>query len=363
MYDQPDGWAGHYGSKLAARAGVMLHAVNLDWSLAEVRAVFLNPANPGSALWTTGSHGQDHGPHESARRLRADYGRCAAKAAQDPAYSSGQEVRQELSVVRAQAGASIWAGRNGKTDKAMLLGILGRMIAVGSDRINLSVRDASLAAGLSPASLKPAQKSLARLVESGWLERSQPEQPACQLAPGPARAAVYKLAGVAKRPHINLKGSPGECYMGSKGNTCDPAHECWLHLGKGAGTLWSLLTDDPKGVRELARQAAVSPSTVSRRQLPKLTEYDLAVSRDQGWILGPSTPDDVVKTQGWVGNESKTARRRQGVALDRIGYDIGGRKILTVEQAMREHPGLASEIDRKFGGLKAEGQPAERTAA
>ena len=147
--------------------------------------------------------------------------------------------------------------------------------------------------------------------------------------------------------------------MERKGNTYNPAHETWLHLGKGAGELWSLLTDDPQGVRELARAASVSPSTVSRRQLPKLADQELAARQDDGWVTGPRTPNQVAEANGWHGNESKAAKRRLTVALDRIGYDIA-RGHVTVAQARADHPGMASEIDRKFGGLD---QSAERTAA
>jgi hypothetical protein len=351
MYDQSADWASHYSSKLAARGGVMLHAVNLGWTVRECQAVFLNPANPGSALWTTGSHGKDHGQHEAARRLRADYERCTAKAVQDPAYSSGQEVRQELSMVRAQVGASIWPGRTGKTDRAVLLGVLDRMIEVGSDRINMSERDTGLRAGVTRDT---ARASMRRLAQAGLIERSKDTLPEgiSQLAPGPARADLIKVVGVAISLHINLKTSPGESYMERKGNTYDPAHETWLHLGKGAGELWSLLTDDPQGVRELARAANVSPSTVSRRQLPKLAEHELAAMQDKGWILGPCTPDDVVEARQWRGNDSKSAKRHMTVALDRIAYDITGRKIITVAEAKAAHPGMAGEIDRKFGGLE-----------
>ena len=52
---------------------------------------------------------------------------------------------------------------------------------------------------------------------------------------------------------------------------------------------------------------------------------------------------------------------RAAVALDRIAYDITGRKVITVAGAKAAHPGMASEIDRKFGGL-AESAPVLATA-
>jgi len=349
----PDDWASHYDTQLAARGGVMMHAINLGWTLQECRAVFLDDSNPGSVLWTQGSSGREHGPHEAARRLGADYGRCAAKAAQDPAYSSGQEARQELSTVRALVRASIWPGRTGKTDRAVLLGILDRMIEIGSDRINMPERDAALLGGVHRTA---ARNSLRRLSEAGLIERTRDTgtREVSHLAPGPARAHLIKASSVAISTHINLKTSPGESYMGRKGNTYDPAHETWLHLGKGAGELWSLLTDDPQGVRELARTVSVSPSTVSRRQLPKLAGHELAVMQDKGWILGPRTPGEVADANGWKGNDSKTARRRKEVVLDRISYDIT-RGAISVAEAKIGHPGLASEIDARFGGLEMPG--------
>ena len=289
MFDQSDDWASHYSSKLAARGGVMLHAVNLGWTLAECRAVFLNPANPGSALWTQGSHGQDHGPHEAARRLRADYERCTAKAVQDPVYSSGQEVRQELSAVRAAVADSVWRGRTGRTDRAVLMGILSRMIEVGSDRINFSERDTALRAGVTRDT---ARASLRRLVQAGLIERTRDTGPkgVSQLAPGPARADVIKVSSGPILTHINLKTSPGESYMDAKGAThgaTQADHECWVQMGKSAAGLYVVLTGTPQSARTLADLAGVNRKTADR-QLPKLAGYDLAVRQDDGWITGAS---------------------------------------------------------------------------
>jgi hypothetical protein len=355
MYDPECDWADYYFTKLAARGGVMLHAVNLGWTLEDCRGAFLKDANPGSVLWTQGTDGRWLGPHEATRRLRADHVRASAKAAQEPAYRSGQEVRQELAVQRAAVAALPWTGRTGRTDRDVLLGALDHMIKVGSDRIDYSVRDASLGAGVYP---QAARRSLKRLVQAGWLEVSQPERKkeGSQLAPSPALANTYRFTGVRLSPHMNLKdSSPREGYVGCKPNTYDAGHETWVRLGKAAGSIWSELAHDPQGVRQLARAAGVSPSTCSNH-LPKLAEHKLADRLEAGWVRGPATPAEVAETKGWAGNESKTAKRRKEFALDRIAHDIT-RGQVTVAQAKAAHPGLASEIERKFGGLEAEDKP------
>ena len=337
-------WEKHYRTQFKARRGVMLHAVNLGWSLKDCRVAFLNPANPGSVLWTQGTGGRELRPVEKVKRLEADYKSCTAKAVQSPPAAGADEIRQRVGVIRGQVAAVHFPGRDGRTDRDVLLAVLGRMTEVGCDRVNLSVRDASLRAGVS---VRTAKESLKRLVRAGWLGRTR------NTVRG--QADWFQFKGVALLPHMSPKDSPGEVIWGKNATPLDPAHECWLHLGKAAGTVWSCLTDQPQGVRQLARAGGVDPSTASR-QLPKLAEHKLADHVDQGWIAGPCTPVDVMLNMGWLGNGSRTAKRLKDVAIDRVAYALM-RGEITLAQAKADHPGLASEIDSRFGGLEIADEP------
>ena len=332
-------WEKHYLTRFKARRGVMLHAVNLGWSLKDCRVAFLNPANPGSVLWTHGSDGRKLRSPEAVRRVEGDYRSGIAKAVKSPPAAGADEIRQRTGVIRGQVAAAPFHGQAGRTDQNVLLAILDRMAEVGCDKVNLSVRDASLRAGCS---VKTAKVSFKRLVQAGWLERTR--------NPARGQADWFRFKGVAKLPHMSPKDSPGQVIWGRNPTLPDPAHECWLHLGKGAGKVWASLTEQPQGVRQLARAGRVDASTCSR-QLPRLAEQRLADQQERGWVTGPCTPDDVVLNNGWLGNASKTAKRRRDILMDRISYDII-RGQITVAEASMAHPGMASEINARFGGLE-----------
>lgn len=310
LFYSGDAWETHgYASKFAARRAVMAHAINRGWTLADCRREFLNPYHPGSQLWVTGEYGRQLNNAESDKRIVDDYRSCSAYIMQNPAYRYSDEVRQELSMLIIQVESREWTGRTGRTDRDVLVGILKRMCEVGSDRINFSAREAMLAAGLgSPAT---ASKALRRLVDDGWLERAD--------CAGRGLSATYKST-VAKR--LNHPDGAGERQMGGT-EPQGANHEVWLHLGKASRDLYSSLTREAQNARELAKAANVHPSTASRN-LPKLSAEGMAVKTDGGWIIGPLTPDDVVYSYGWIGDNSKTQKRQDRVIADREAYEMWG---------------------------------------
>jgi hypothetical protein len=294
-----------YATKFAARRAVMMHAVNIGWTLEDCRREFLNDYYPGSQLWVTGGNGRKLSKAESEKRLRDDYRACAAKVAQRPAYRHKAEVRQELSILIDRVETRAWGGRTGRTDRDVLVGVLKRMSEIGCDRINYSVRDAMLAAGI--ASPSTASNALKRLVSDQWLELLEKG--------GWGVAAEYR-SNVAVR--LNQPGSSGQREMGeSRPEGAD--HETWLHLGKAARDLYGSLTSEPQTARKLAKAANVHPSTASRN-LPKLRAEDMALETDDGWIIGPLSPDDVAYGNTWIGSNSKTQKRQDRVTTDRISY-------------------------------------------
>jgi Mn-dependent DtxR family transcriptional regulator len=294
-----------YATKFAARRGIMLHAVNRGWTLEDCRRDFLNSYYPGSKYWTTGDAHRRLSHAQSEKRIRDDYSACAARASQQPTYHHKGEVCQELSILIDRVEARAWSGRTGRTDRDVLVGVLKRMSDIGSDRINFSARDAMLAAGLgSPAT---ASNALKRLVSDEWLELTEK---------GGWRAAAEYKSNVTAR--LNRPDSTGHREMGET-KPEGAEHETWLHLGKASRDLYGSLTSEPQTARQLAKAANVHPSTASRN-LPKLESEGMAVKKDDGWIIGPLSPDDVVYSYGWLGDNSKTQKRQDRVTTDRIAY-------------------------------------------
>jgi hypothetical protein len=294
-----------YASKFAARRAVMTHAINRGWTLEDCRNEFLNEYYAGSELWTTGENGRQLSKAESEKRVRGDYLACAALVSQRPTYGHAAEVRQELSILIDRVESRAWSGRTGRTDRDVLVGVLKRMANVGSDRINLSVRDAMLSAGLaSPAT---ASNALKRLVGDEWLLLTEKG--------GWGVATDYK-SNVAAR--LNRPDNAGQRETGeTKPEGAD--HEVWLHLGKASRDLYASLTSEPQRARQLAKAANVHPATASRN-LPKLKAEGMAIETGDGWIIGPLSPDDVVYSYGWLGDNSKTQKRQDRVTIDRIAY-------------------------------------------
>jgi len=296
-----------YSSKVAARRAIMLHAVNQGWTLEDCRKEFLNGYYEGSQFWTTGDDGRNLSGAESDKRLRNDYLKSAALASQQPTYHHAAEVRQELSMLISRVETRAWRGRTGRTDRDVLIGVLKRMSEVGSDRINFSARDAMLAAGLgSPTT---AGNALKRLVGDEWLELTE--------GSGWGIAAEYKckVAVRLNRPDDTGEREPGEAKTGGAD------HETWLHLGKAARDVYGSLTVEPRSARQIARAANVHSSTATRN-LPKLQLEGLAVLTEDGWIIGPLSPDDVTSGNTWIGSNSKTQKRQDRVATDRISNEM-----------------------------------------
>lgn len=316
LFYSGDTWELHgYPSKFAARRAIMTHAINHGWTLQDCRKEFLNTYYPGNYFWTTGEDGRHLSNAESEKRIRDDYRACAELVSQQPTYRYAAEVRQELSILISRVEARAWGGRTGRTDRDVLVGALKRMAEIGSDRINLSARDAMLMAGL--ASPSTASKSLRRLVGDEWLELTEKG--------GWGVASEYK-SNVAVR--LNRPDGTGQREIGET-RPESAAHEVWLHHGKASRDLYGSLTNKPQTARQLAKAANVSPSTASRN-LPKLKADGMAVETDEGWVIGPLSPDDVVYAYGWLGDNSKTQKRQDRVTTDRMAYAMKTNAIVEV---------------------------------
>jgi hypothetical protein len=308
IYDNDTAWEDHYSSKFRARRAVMLHAVRLGWSLEDCRIVFANPVNPGSRLWTHGSNERPIRPAEVTKRLMRDYQSAHAVVMAQPSYQTAAEARQRVGELIAEAKVNPWSGRAGRTDRDVLAALHAAATAVGTDAVDMSVRDIALAAGV--AHRDTVTRSLRRLEKAGWL--SKPETPRF------GKAQRYKLSGPLPA-HITVSGEV-HIHVGSYGASVFANHEVWLRLGKAAMALYQVLDVAPASARKLAERAGVNRKTANR-QLPVLRSYDLASgSKNQGWSFGVLSPDEVVKAMGWIEDNSKDVNRRKAVNEDRVMF-------------------------------------------
>ena|SRR5579863_5162381 len=304
IYNSDTAWEDYYRDKFRARRGVMLHAVRMGWSIDECLRVFADTANPGSRLWTHGADERPLRPAEITRRIMRDYQTAHAKAMAQPSYRTAAEARQRIGELIAAAKVYPWRSRTGRTDRDVLGALHARATDVGTDSVDMPVRDITLAAGI--AERKTVTRSLRRLESAGWVT------PLPEAAFGQARR--YKLSGPLS-PHMTMS-EELHIHVGSFGATACPDHEVWLRLGKAAMALYQALDVAPASARELARRANVNRKTASR-QLPVLASYGLALRSDHGWSFGRLSPDEVVTAMGWIEDNSRTVQRRTKADADR----------------------------------------------
>jgi len=312
IYHADSEWANHYETKLQARRAVMLHAINLGWPIQYCRTVFLNPKNPGAVLWLAGKDDRPLNHVESYDRFNRDYDACYAYFQRSPAYSSATDVKHELSLLIPLIENGVWKGQAGRTDRDVFLFVIKRMIEVGSDRANISGRDAALGAGVGQ---RTASDSLNRLVDVGYLSSTR-------YGRSSNIASEYKVCHT--RSYYLLG---GECYMSGSDTPqrhTPSNHECWVQLGKTAAAIYRVLVDESASARAIAKAAGVGNKTASRN-LPILDGYGLASKTDDGWVIGPISPDTVafIFWEGEPKNEKRKAqfkedRRLQVVVKDHI---------------------------------------------
>lgn len=331
---QGEDWSEHYSDKFRARRAVMLAAVNKDWTYQDCELVLLDPLNAGSSLWLTGSDDRPLRRPDSLKRLRRDFEAASTYRRDNPGYKSAADARAYIGELKAEARSWHWKNRY---DRDILRFFHAQATWVGCDRINVSVRAASLGAGCS---LHTAHTGIHRLIRDGWLERAEDTRPAGESETTQVslrqpmksgRANLYRVKRPGKRcptgEHITC--TTGEDNMFLDGTPTEPAHEVWVRLGKVSMDVYSVLNGRPVSVREAARKAAAAKSTV-HRTLPVLAAYGLARKTDDGWVKGPCNPDQVVENMGWIGVNSKSAMRALQYQDERLAYKMMGKDAILV---------------------------------
>jgi hypothetical protein len=283
----------------------VLACVNHGWTFEDCERVLLDPTAPTAHLWQSDS---GHAEKPFAR-LRRDYQRAAAKWAESPNWQNATDVRQWLGERTAEVNRAAWPGRAGRTDKAVMLAVL-HIARIGTDEPDVSVRDVAMKAGCTA---RTASTSLKRLCEAGWLAPRWASQP-------DGHAKRYKVSH--KFTHNSLRSSADYvCRNETALDGTGAFHECWVRLGKAALAIWRALGGTPLSAADIADAAGVGRATAFR-WLPRLAAYRLATRCDGGWIAGSASPDDVVKAEGWIGDNSIVEKRRQRHEEDRAQYAV-----------------------------------------
>ena len=308
-------WRNYYPDKFRARRAMVLAAINKGWTYQDCESVFLNSADAVSVLWLSGSKDQPHSRHEALRRLVGDYKAMDTYAVVNPVYATSAEARQRIGEITADARASAWKGRAGRTDKDVLAGLHRLATRAGTDAVDASVRDLSILSGVTVSTVS---RSLKRLGEQGWLTRIKTVQPVF----GRPKADRYKLSSPKRVGYYATHDTPilhAECHVFHDAPPVDPGHEVWVRLGKCAIAIYQVLDVAPQSARQLAKMAGTDRRTADRK-LPVLAGLGLATKTDNGWSFGTASPHDVVKAEGWTGDRSKVERRKQVIASERESW-------------------------------------------
>lgn len=205
-------------------------------------------------------------------------------------------IRQTLADCYARTLAQTWAGRTGRTDKAVMLAIVAQCWAAGAPATSVSVREVAEQTTSGNATVS---RSLWRLQKAGEVERMTPTLTAND---APLSANILKISQ--SRMHNNgtrviysssLSATAEQAAAGGRGSNmtlvpflCIGDAELWARarLGQSAREVYSRLSDAPMTGAQLAAAAGCHRNTVSDA-LKKLAGVGLArqVSRRQ-WVRG-----------------------------------------------------------------------------
>lgn len=305
-------WSARYDDKFKARRAIVLSAVNAGWSFEDCYRAFLADASsPAFDIWTGRA-----APTLAAmtKRLREDFEKARAKASKEPPIKFADEARKTIGEIIALVNSVAWSGRAGRTDRDVMLYVLSEATRIASTTVRVSARDAAAGAGLGNA--MTASRSLLRLCKAGWLRQTGERELAIQAQEYLVRKAEKKVSqNVTYLPQVQSQ----RLYVTNcdkPGDVTSPAHEVWQRSGSAARVLWLALDESPATAGELAMLADVHRST-AYRYLPRLARVGLAEKRDDGWSLGPVTPDDLVTDMGWTKDDSRTQQRAERFRAER----------------------------------------------
>lgn len=263
--DSDNRYAGRSPMALGVASG--LRACGYDY--ATYRAVMAN--NPCGAKYHALLAGEGNENPESF--LARTWEKAASQL-------SPAEILQRISDVRVAVEAADWSGRTGNTDRAVMLALCELGTASGTTALTFGSRKIAEVAQLEDRTVR---RALSRLVDGGWLERSQAVQA--------GDADTYRFGSKLDRMTALIPSPP-------KGDMCGnydqfdrdrvllhPVFRNGSGLGKNTGRTWLVLGGfgRPVTAKELAGVRTAQRRTVDRH-LKLLEQHGLAVKSGTQWI-------------------------------------------------------------------------------
>jgi predicted transcriptional regulator len=253
-----------------------MHAVNNGCDREDIYRRLLDP-------WSKGGFTCLRRKRANLRRwFERDWARAERLVASVPKLAERQGAVFMAHMLREEADVMDWRGTAGASDHAVydallqLAGQLGKLLGVGA-----SVRQVAERAGLGREAIS---RSLRRLQRRGLI---------AQASAGHGRvSACWNLMPKLRSISDNQSHTP---YL-VVGPECpvDFAADCWRWrgLGKSKARVWSLLGPEPVTAANLAEFLNVKARTV-QQHLAGLEIFGLATRGADGWVRGPTTPEQV----------------------------------------------------------------------
>jgi len=289
-------WGDHqhqYRSRSELFMAVVTAMVNAGWSAEKAWDVLSDPHNAGGDCLRVRSDGR---PRRHARGdFQATWRKAEKFTRERPAFRDRPTVMEAIVRLQEEAQTSLWSGRAGGTDRAVLEAMLQIAQRCGKVRFGAAVRDVAVLAGVS---LSTASVSLRRLQSAGWIRR---------VAKADVRnASTWRLRKAAEHSFSDLA-LPGALLLA-------PDTFCWAALGWTKARVYEALDSEPRPTRDLAAAFAIC-SRAMRGHLSRLAEFNLATRTLDGWIKGPASASAVALELGTAGRQ---ARQRDRLETERI---------------------------------------------
>jgi DNA-binding transcriptional ArsR family regulator len=291
---------GRYRSRSEVAAAIAMSFVMSGRTFGSYWAAANGPDNDGIYPWAWyRSNGRRRSPGDALRRVRTTWRSAQAHVAKDPAIRDRTAALAHLAEVRdAAAEPGHWRGISGATDRAVLGAALRIALSAHTVRPNLSCRRVGELAGVGRST---ASRSLARLVERGWLRRARLHTS--------TMAAGFRFAIPGTRSHAGTC----EAYVSHLGHDSSDAADVFrwhIGLGKVASGYYEVLCDHAVALEDVASAFGVEPRT-ARRHLERLRSFALAELTDGGWVRGRLLPEQAAHEMGASGAGHGQRRQHQ----------------------------------------------------
>lgn len=281
-------------------------ALKAGLTFEECRVALLRPENKvGAKTRERSNDGYLRGVWRAAEQRVAKVGYIGDRA----------EARREIEVRRRYWEQQPFPGPSGAADRAVLNAIFGLAEALGTMRIDISVRQVADDAGIGKTA---AANALRRLADRGCIYRVK--------AATHKTAARYRIEAVPQCGEADTYiPSGGGCIRGVSASPHSLAHDAFRRgaLGKRAGELYALLLQrGPLSAHEISERLGISRRSVWE-YLRRLREQGLAgpVSGDSSWVGIEVTPVRLDQIAEGLGSLGAGTRARERFALERKLYE------------------------------------------